>query len=542
MTASTVVPQLQFDHFLTYEELTDFVRQLASACPGLCRLTSLGDSRDGRPIHLLSITDFSTGDADDKPAYLIQGNIHAAELAGTHTSLYTAQRLLTDAPELLREVVFHIVPRLNPDGAEFAVSTCGRVRSRTQVDQREANALYQEDVNGDGLILSMRQEHPDGPFAVDAQDPRLLVSRRFGSAPPYYRVLPEGMINSWDGSDDIREGGRSFDWNRNWSYDWRPEPEQGGAGDFPFSETEMHHLGSFIHQRPNLFGVLGYHTGPAAVLRPPSTGSDADLDAHDVREIEDLAEMAATATGFPVVPVIKYHDVRSRDINLRGHFHNFGYQHLGLYVFEFELGVMRNSAGLSTPEQFGVRTDEEADALARQMLQWWDQQENREPLFEPWRPFAHPQLGPVEIGGFRHPQLANPALSKLGEIAAGTYCFTLEHARRHPRVLAEDLQVDAVADGIWRVRARIVNRGGFPTHVSNRGRQLRRLRPVVASLRTGEGVELLSRRGAFELGHLAAIRGNAGVEWFVRADPGARAQLEIAGGTGGNTRTEVTFQ
>ena len=119
------------------------------------------------------------------------------------------------------------------------------------------NTLYQDDVDGDGLILSMRQEHPDGPFVADPEDARLLVRRRAESRGPFYRVLPEGRIHSWDGGDRIRVEGRGVDWNRNWSYDWRPEPEQVGAGDFPFSEVEMRLLAEFVHSRPNLFGMLG---------------------------------------------------------------------------------------------------------------------------------------------------------------------------------------------------------------------------------------------------------------------------------------------
>lgn len=542
MAQQAAVPELRFEHFLTYQEVTDFVEELASSRPGLCRLESLGTSREGRDLHLLSITDFSSGESADKPGYLVHGNIHASELAGTHAALFTARSLLHEAPELLREVVFYVVPRLNPDGAEFAVTSCGRIRSRTDLADREPNALYQEDVNGDGLILSMRQQHPAGNFVVDPEDPRLLTRRRFDSSPPYYRVLPEGMIHRWDGSDNIREGGRSFDWNRNWSYDWRPEPEQPGAGDFPFSEPEMRCLGTFIHARPNLFGVLGYHTGPAAVLRPPSTGSDTDLEADDLRWLEDLAKIAADNTGFPVIPVVKYHNVRSRDIELRGHFHNFGYRHLGLYVFEFELGTMRNSAGLSTKEQFDARTPEDTDAHMRQVISWWDRQSDANPLFVAWQAFEHPQLGSVEIGGFRLPELANPALTHLEGIAAGTYRFTLEHARRHPGVTVEDLKAEPMGDQVWRIRARIANRGALPTHVSQRGRHLRRLRPVRAELILADGADLLSGQGFFDLGHLAGVSGERTVEWFVRSAGGQLGCIHVRGGAGGNLVVDVYGQ
>lgn len=235
MAKKKAVPTLPFRRFLTYQETTDFLEHLVRARPDLCRLESLGPSREGREVHLLTVTDFTSGAPEDRPGYLIQANVHAKELAGTHAALYTARQLLADRTksDLLERVVFYIVPRLNPDGAEFAVTTSGRVRSRTDRSQREPNTLYQEDVNGDGLILTMRQEHPDGAFVADPKDPRLLIRRRADAKGPFYRVPPEGYIHAWDGGERIRKGGRSFDWNRNWSYDWRPEPEQGGPATSP---------------------------------------------------------------------------------------------------------------------------------------------------------------------------------------------------------------------------------------------------------------------------------------------------------------------
>ncbi|MFQ6041677.1 MAG: M14 family metallopeptidase, partial [Candidatus Poribacteria bacterium] len=357
------IPVLPFKHFLKFDEVTDFVSALAMARPDLVTLTSIGTSREGRALHLLIITDAAAGKPEDKPAYLIHGNIHALELSGTHAALYTARQLVIDhdKSDLLKRVAFYIVPRINPDGAEFAVTTSGSIRSRTDRSEREANTLYQEDVNGDGLILTMRQEHPDGSLVADPKDSRLLIRRKKDSAGPFYRTLPEGLIHDWDGTDNIRVEGRSFDWNRNWSYDWRPEPEQGGAGDFPFSEPEMRDMAEFINSHPNIFGVLGYHTGPGAVLRPPSTGSDADLDEGDVRVMEELAQIGAEHTGLPVYPVVKYHSTDRRDINLRGHFHNFGYHHLGLFVFEFELGILKNSAGIKTEEILAAKKPEEEE-------------------------------------------------------------------------------------------------------------------------------------------------------------------------------------
>jgi len=532
------LPRISFERFLNYGEVTEILKAMADARPDFCRLESLGVSRQGRQLHLLAITDFESGAPEDKPAYLIHGNIHASELAGTHAALYTARQLLSDVPEVLRRVVFYIVPRLNPDGAEFVVKTGGKVRSRSDEEEKLPNTLYQQDIDGNGLILNMRQKHPDGTFIKDPRDSRLMVRRKFDSKGPFYRLLPEGMIYEWDGGGNIRTGGRTFDWNRNWSYDWRPEPEQAGSGDFPFSEPEMRCMGEFMHARQNLFGVLGYHTGPAAVLRPPSTGKDTDMDESDVLMMEKLAQIGSRETGFPVIPVVKYHNKNRRDINLRGHFHNFGYYHLGLFVFEFELGTIHDSAGISTEERLAAVKEEETEDLMRRLMAWWDKRKKKEPLFTGWKRFEHPQLGSVEVGGFLNSRLSNPSLRDLEKIVRGTYRFTLEHARRHPHIRLEDLSMDRFSGDICRIRARIANRGDLPTNVTARGRELERLKTVQAVFYPAEDVALLSLRPQFDTGHMAG--GNSCMlEWFVSAGKGHLGEIRVRGGTGGNLRVPL---
>ncbi len=540
------VPTLPFKRFFRFDEVREFVCALADARPDLVKLTTIGTSREGRELYMLTITDYQTGAPEDKPAYLIHGNIHAAELSGTHAALYTARQLVVEhdksdmlngtEPRSLQRVVFHIVPRINPDGAEFVVTTSGSVRSRTDRSVREANTLYQEDVNGDGLILTMRKEHPDGQYAIDPKDQRLMIRRTKESSPPFYRTLPEGFIHDWDGTEDINIEGRSFDWNRNWSYDWRPEPEQAGAGDFPFSEPEMRALAEFVYARPNIFGILGYHTGPAAVLRPPSTGSDTDIDEGDVSVLEELAKIGADYTGFPVYPVVKYHYADRRDINLRGHFHNFGYHHLGLFVFEFELGILKNSAGIKTDDMMATTQHEEREEEMRRLMKWWDEQDERDEIYKQWTPFDHPQFGKAEIGGLLIRHLAGPTLPDLKNIAQGTYKFTLEHALRHPRIVLEDVRMDAVGGNVYRIRARIANRGHFPTHVSNKGKNLRRLRPVRVEFHPTPGVQLLSSKGHHNLGHINGLTHSRSLEWFVSAPTDAQelCKIRVLGGTGGN--------
>jgi len=538
------VPPVPFRHFLRFAEVEEILRALAASRPGLARLHSIGKSREGRDIHCITITDFSTGAPEDKPAYLIHGNIHAAELSGTHAALYTARQLLADYPRktrILEHVVFHIVPRINPDGAEAVVTTSMPVRSRNDFSNPGPNAIAPRDMNGDGLILQMRLKHPDGDHAPHPKDKRLLIKRKADSKGPFYKVFTEGEILNWDGSLEVRNGWRSIDWNRQWSYDWRPEPEQGGAGDFPFSETEMHHLAEFIVAHPNIFGVLSYHTGPAALLRPPSAGSDDDMDAGDLATMKDFCRAGTRLTGLEATPVTEYAGKHRRRLSLRGHFPSTGYQHFGLFVFEFELGTIWDSAGILWKEVASWEDPEQANDVWVRVLKWWDRNQRKPKIFVPWKRFDHPQLGRVEIGGRVLREWAGMTLPDLRKRSAGTYKFTLHHAGQHPRVALEDVAVEAVAKGIYRLRARVANRGHLPTHISNRGATLKRLQPVRVEFRPSAGVELLSRQGHIEVGHLAGSNGSRDLEWFVRGRKGRKCRIEVRGGTGGNVRATVTL-
>jgi hypothetical protein len=260
--------------------------------------------------------------------------------------------------------------------------------------------------------------------------------------------------------------------------------------------------------------------------------------------MQELAEIGARHTGFPVIPVVKYHRQYQRDINLRGHFHNFGYHHLGLFVFEIELGTLLNSAGIRTEDVLGVKDEQEYEALNRRMMAWWDRQKKRDRIFVPWKTFMHPQLGRVEIGGLLRRHTACPTLDHLKKIVRGTYRFTVDHASRHPWVRIEELSVDRFGPDIARVRARVANRGQLPTHVSNKGRTLRRLPEVRVEFHLAKGVRLLSHEGHVQVGHLAGLTGSRTLEWFVmlRHDTKTLGELAVWAGTGGNVRTPVTVE
>ena len=119
---------VRYDRFYDYAELTGTLEAWAAEAPELFRLESAGRSYEGREIWLATVTNTKTGPDTDKPAFLLEANIHAIELTGCTAALQLLHRLLSgygSDPKVTRALdtrAFYVIPRLNPDGAELALS------------------------------------------------------------------------------------------------------------------------------------------------------------------------------------------------------------------------------------------------------------------------------------------------------------------------------------------------------------------------------------------------------------------------------------
>jgi murein tripeptide amidase MpaA len=86
----------------------------------------------------------------EKPAFWIDGNIHANEIQAAEVSLYTAWYLLENygknafITELLDDKVFYILPVLNPDGREYYMN-------QPNTSSSPSSGTMPLDDDGDGL-------------------------------------------------------------------------------------------------------------------------------------------------------------------------------------------------------------------------------------------------------------------------------------------------------------------------------------------------------------------------------------------------------
>jgi murein tripeptide amidase MpaA len=119
---------VRYDRYYTYEELSDTLLAWADEAPRLCRVESIGRSYEGRDIWLAIVTNFDTGPDHEKPALLVEANIHSVEVTGCTAALHLVHKLLSEhdrdekVTRALDTRTFYVVPRLNPDGAELALA------------------------------------------------------------------------------------------------------------------------------------------------------------------------------------------------------------------------------------------------------------------------------------------------------------------------------------------------------------------------------------------------------------------------------------
>jgi murein tripeptide amidase MpaA len=503
---------VRFDSYLRYADLARALHELAERHPQLVRVESIGKSHEGRDIWVATATRFATGDDRDKPALWVDGNIHATELSGSMACLYLLHHLVSRDgadPEVTRCLdtrVFYVCPRLNPDGAEWALADVPRIiRSSTRpypFEEEPVGGLRREDVDGDGRVLTMRVADPNGPWKVSDRDPRLMVRRdptEVGGR--YYRLLPEGTIEDFDGvTFKLQVRRQQLDLNRNFPAGWRQEHEQEGAGPFPTSEPEVHAQALFISRHPNITGAVAFHTYSGVLLRPYSHQADDTLPAEDLWTYQKLGARGTELTGYPNISV--FHDFRYHPKEvITGSFDDWAYDHLGVFAWTVEIWSPQREAGIGDYKFIDwYREHPVEDDL--KLLAWNDTVlEGRS--FVPWYPFRHPQLGEIELGGWDALySWSNPPPALLEREVARFPQWLVWHLLVSPKLELVEASATRLAPDAWRVRLVVQNTGWLPSYVTQRALKNKRVRGVVAEIELPAGARLETGSPREERGQL----------------------------------------
>ncbi len=580
MNPQTHTPHFDFNRFYRYDELTAALEALAKAHPGLVALSSIGKSHEGRDIWLATVTNLATGPASEKPAFWVDGNIHSVEVSASVANLYLLDQLVrghgqdADITRALDTRAFYICPRLNPDGAEWALADSPKfVRSSTRSYPFDAffgdaiDGFEPKDMDGDGRILRMRLKDANGHWKKSEKDTRLMVRRDSAEVGgEYYRLLPEGeFVNPahFDGTRiRVNRPQQGLDLNRNFPGEWRQEFEQFGAGDFPTSEPEVRAVVQFFTDHPNITGGVSFHTFSGVLLRPFGTHPDTDMAPEDLWVYKMVGKKGEEWTKYPAISVYEEFRYHPKEV-ITGTF-DWIYDQLGLFTWTVELWSPMREAGIEKYAYIDwFRDHPEADDL--KMLEWSDKALGGTGYVD-WQTFKHPTLGEVEIGGWdTFACITNVPKDRLEAEVAKFPKWLVWQALISPKLELRGNSCESLGGGLYKLRVELHNTGYLPTQVSKRAADRKQVRPVVAQIELPEGVEIVSTassgasavHGALPRVELGQISGwshkhtsvsfwpdleptsdIAVAEWVVRGPQGARVQLLAQAPKAGAVRAE----
>jgi len=560
------MPVIAFDRFPRYAELSEILHAFAREHPALVAVDAIGKSHEGRDIWVATLTNTATGPAAEKPAFWVDGNIHATEVAGCSAALHFIQTLVQghgrddEITRALDTRAFYVCPRVNPDGAEWALADHPKwVRSSTRpypYDEEEIEGLSVEDIDGDGRILQMRIADPNGLWKPHPEDARLLIRRDpVETGGTYYRLLPEGRFDAYDGFTlRIKKRPQGLDLNRNFPASWRQEFEQQGAGPYPVSEPEVRAMVDFIVRHPNITAGTSFHTWSGVLLRPFEHMADDEMHAEDLWVYQTVGRKGTELTGYPNISV--YHEFRYHPKSVISGTSDWLYEHQGCFSWVVEIWSPMREAGITDYKYIDwFRDHPPADDL--KMIRWSDAKLGGLAHAD-WRPFDHPQLGKVEIGGWnRFHAFSNPPPAFLARELARFPRWLVWQALLAPKLERVHAGAVALGDALWKVTLVVQNTGWLPAYVSKRALARKVVRGVVAEIDLPAGATLAAGKAREDKGQLEGkaykhtgvsfwpdyhvTDDRMKIDWIVTAPPGTAVRVTARHERAGTVRADITL-
>lgn len=550
-----------YDHYYRYQEITDILTDYAFKYPGYCQLSAIGETAEGRKLWMLELTDLSKGDFADKPAFALDGNVHAGEVTGSMCCMYFLDYLLTNRDEkevawLLAHFTVYCVPRISPDGSEAYLTSPVQLRSSNQMFPFEElrSGVQPEDLDGDGVIRQMRVKCKNGAFKICEEDPRLMVRRKPDDAEgEFYNVYSEGRILDYDRLEEVNPAPEKYgnDFNRNFP-GWWGVGGRGGA--YALSCAETRAFADFLYAHKNICTCLNFHTTGGVYIYPPAFESGKKAAPEDMQRYREFGEIIKEETGYEF---LNLHDefLGPMVAPVGGSIDDYCHFVLGIAACTCECWNLDYRSGV--PRKFGRTTpvtQEETTRLNLARLKWLEENNGGEG-FSDWKPFCHPQLGEIEIGGFDYKGVIQnpPPRFLLQEVEKHTRVM-LREMKLLPRLVFDDAIVMRISEDVWKIDTVIHNMGYLPTSATKEAVTLKTTPPLEAKLC---GAEIITGKASEEIGHLEGFSGirvgytvigpavvehapaSRHLSWVVKAAAGTTIQITVASPRAGVASQEV---
>ena len=153
------------------------------------------------------------------------------------------------------------------------------------------------------------------------------------------------------------------------------------------------------------------------------------------------------------------------------------------------------------------------DPKEKALLAWSDKELGGKG-FAAWKPFKHPTLGDVEIGGVVPFTDNTPPAKMVDGLLKGQVPWVFEIAKKMARIKIADAAVKRLGAGVYEVKVWVENTGDMP-YPTAMGRRNERVLPVIVTL-GGQGFEIVQGKKR-SLVPAVPAHGSQPVTWIVRA-------------------------
>lgn len=485
----------KYDHYYKYDELKSNLEYFAKTYPKLAKLEVNMTTENGLNQYVITLTNTEKGNAEDKPALYIDGNIHAGEVTAAMCAMHTVDYLLTNYGEdtevtrLLDEKTFYVIPRVSPDGAEKYLTTPYTLRSAPRPYLVEKGGIQEEDLDGDDVIRIMRVPTPYGAWKKDDKNASGMTMRSpSDDEGEFYDVFPEGVFEPFDGDENLKvkkvEWG--LDFNRNFPLGWFPDSRQPGAGKYPLSNPENKAVIDFALAHNNIGGAAIGHTSGGLVLYPPGTKPSKMSPSLDIKCLKEIAHMGEEELGYRAMNIFDNFMLDQENYS-SGALDDWFYQSQGIPAYTMEFWDVFTKAGLQKVYEGKQETDEVMFERFNKVFAWI--KENVPEAFVEWKEFDHPTLGKVEIGGINYKfTIQNPPFDLLLNECENDTKFNLRFAKALPSLKVESLTSTKVSEGVYQVDAIVGNKGYLSTNLTEEAKSLKVSKPVLVVISGGEVV------------------------------------------------------
>ena len=441
------------------------------------------------------------------------------------------------------------------------------------------------DLNGDGMITMMRvMDLNDADMMADENEPRLsLEADSDKEQRASFSLQVEGLDD--DGDGEINEDGvGGVDLNRNFTHGHKEHQKSAGA--YPLSEAESMALIKYVLARQNIAIVVTYGGAENLASSPKSNGTykggtpktilDGDAGMYDhigerYRELTgneqgkpsdangafyawSYAEFGVPSFATNAWPGPDKNDKNKTDENadesddseeqseltpsgigdissetieeLRAHAETRGFQMGDEMMANISPEMIERFAGRAgiTIQRVKTKGGKASDADAARWLAYSDEERDGEGFVE-WEAFEHPELGPIEIGGWAPYFRSTPPAADLRLLADKQVPFILDLAKRFPDVSLSEPEIKPLAPGLWEVKVSLINDGYLPTGTAM-AKKNRRARPYVVRLSTPID-SIISGARVHKIWALPGSGGRHEMRWIIEAEDGSEITISV---------------